>query len=74
MRRAMPRNSNSWLPDAGTVAVYRGRSASSQRNVRVLAEARGGCMVVEAIGRKGEVVRLTVKQDSLRPMQPGLFD
>lgn len=71
---AMPTQSKPWLPDAGTVAVYRGRSGSSERNVRVVAEACGGCMVVEAIGRKGELVRLTVKQHSLQPMQPGLFD
>lgn len=44
------------------------------RNVRVLAEASAGRMVVEAIGRKGCPVRLTVKQENLRPLPPGLFD
>jgi len=44
------------------------------RNVRVLAEASGGCMVVEAIGRQGLPVRLTVKRTNLAPMQPDLFD
>jgi hypothetical protein len=42
-----------WLPRAGTVAVYAGRSPKSVRNVRVIAEASVGRMVVEAIGRQG---------------------
>ena len=62
------------LPSAGSVVVYKGRSGKSERNVRVLAEASGGRMVVEAIGRQGIPVRLTIKQENLRPMQPGLFD
>jgi len=44
------------------------------RNVRVLAEASAGRMVVEAIGREGFPVRLTVKRENLRPLPPGLFD
>ena len=63
-----------WLPPAGVLATYRGRSRRSIRNVRVLAEASAGRMVVEAIGRQGVPVRLTVKQTSLMPMQPDLFD
>lgn len=39
----------------------------------VIAEAVGGHFVVEAIGRKGVVVRLTVKRDSLMQPQPDLF-
>jgi hypothetical protein len=39
----------------------------------VVAEAVGGRFIVEAIGRKGVVVRLTVKRDSLREPQPDLF-
>lgn len=70
----MPRAKFPWLPDAGTVATYRGRSSQSTRNVRVIAEASGGRMVVEAIGKQGVPVRLTVKQENLLPMQPGLFD
>jgi len=70
----MPRIKSDCLPNAGTVATYRGRSSSSTRNVRVIAEASGGRMVVEAIGRQGVPVRLTVKQENLLPMQPGLFD
>lgn len=65
---------NPWLPAAGTVASYAGRNPKLARNVRVIAEASAGRMVVEAIGRKGLPVRLTVKQENLRPMQPGLFD
>lgn len=63
-----------WLPRAGTVAVYSGRSPKLSRNVRVIAEASGGRMVVEAIGRQGVPVRLTVKQENLQPLPPGLFD
>lgn len=63
-----------WLPPAGTLATYRGRSRKSVRNVRVVAEASAGRMVVEAIGRQGQPVRLTVKQGNLLPMQPDLFD
>jgi hypothetical protein len=44
------------------------------RNVRIIAEAVAGRMVVEAIGKHGVPVRFTVKQDNLRPLQPGLFD
>lgn len=70
----MPRAKSHALPRAGTVATYRGRSSKSARNVRVIAEASGGRMVVEAIGKQGLPVRLTVKQENLLPMQPGLFD
>lgn len=70
----MSRDKSPLLPCAGTVVLYRGRSSKSERNVRVLAEASGGRMVVEAIGRQGVPVRLTIKQENLQPMQPGLFD
>ncbi|HZX30391.1 MAG TPA: hypothetical protein VFF03_03485 [Rhodocyclaceae bacterium] len=70
----MSQEKSVWLPAAGTVVSYAGRNKKLARNVKVVAEACGGRMVVEAIGRKGLPVRLTVKQDSLRPMQPGLFD
>jgi hypothetical protein len=70
----MSRAKTAWLPPAGTLATYRGRSHQSMRNVRVLAEASAGRMVVEAIGRQGLPVRLTVKQANLVPMQPDLFD
>ncbi|MBS1159627.1 MAG: hypothetical protein H6R15_2046 [Proteobacteria bacterium] len=70
----MSRAKSAWLPPAGTLATYRGRSRRSLRNVRVLAEASAGRMVVEAVGRQGVLVRLTVKQTNLAPMQPDLFD
>lgn len=73
-RNAMSRAQSLWLPCAGTVATYVGRNPKMARNVRVLAEASAGRMVVEAIGRKGCPVRLTVKQENLRPLPPGLFD
>ncbi len=70
----MHRDNSPWLPDAGAFVAYRGRSSKSERNVRVIAEASGGRMVVEAIGRQGVPVRLTVKRENLVPMQPCLFD
>lgn len=39
----------------------------------VVAEAVGGRFIVHAIGRKGVVVRLTVKRESLVEPQPDLF-
>lgn len=62
-----------WTPAPGTLAAYIGRAGSARRNMKVVAEAVGGRFVVEAIGRKGVVVRLTVKRDSLREPQPDLF-
>ncbi|MBL8429065.1 MAG: hypothetical protein JNJ95_04125 [Dechloromonas sp.] len=70
----MPRPKLAWIPPAGTLAIYRGRSRQSTRNVRVVAEASAGRMVVEAVGKKGVLVRLTVKRNNLVPMQPDLFD
>lgn len=70
----MPRSRTCWLPNAGTVATYIGRRRNSARNVRVIAEAVAGRMIVEAIGKRGLPVRFTVKQENLRPLQPGLFD
>lgn len=70
----MSRVKCAWFPPAGTLVIYRGRSRRSTRNVRVVAEASAGRMVVEAIGKRGVPVRLTVKRDNLLPMQPDLFD
>ena len=70
----MPFRASSSLPLAGSLMTYLGRSRATTRNVRVLAEASGGRMVVEAIGRKGVPVRLTVKPENLRPMEPDLFE
>lgn len=71
---SMSRTNPPWFPRAGTVATYFGRGRKSIRNVRVVAEASGGRMVVEAIGRKGLVVRITVKRENLRPLEADLFD
>ncbi|MGA9396084.1 MAG: hypothetical protein WCA83_11080 [Azonexus sp.] len=65
---------SSWSPNPGVVATYIGRNRNAVRNVRVIAEAVAGRMVVEAIGKNGVPVRFTVKQENLRPLQPGLFD
>lgn len=71
----MPRISPTWIPPAGSLVTFSSRSQRGQtRNVKVIAEASAGRMVVEAIGRKGVPVRLTVKQENLHPLQPSLFD
>ncbi len=62
-----------WIPAPGTMATYIGRTKAQTRNVIVIAEAVAGRMIVEAIGKKGANVRLTVKRDSLREPQPDLF-
>jgi len=62
-----------WSPQPGNLALYVGRTRAQSRNVIVVAEARSGRMVVEAIGRRGINVRLTVSRDSLRQPQPDLF-
>ena len=71
----MPGRPPSWIPPTGSLVTFSGRSQRGlSRNVRVIAEASGGRMIVEAIGRQGVPVRLTVKQENLSPMQPSLFD
>ena len=65
---------DSLLPPAGTLVTYQGKTRATTRNVRVVAEASGGRMIVEAIGRRGQPVRLTVKQANLLPKVPDLFD
>jgi hypothetical protein len=62
-----------WIPAPGKLAAYVGRTGSARRNMLIVAEAVGGRFVVEAVRRKGVVVRLTVKRDSLREPQPDLF-
>ena len=69
----MEKTQKSWMPPVGALVVYAARSRKLTRNVRVVAEASGGRMVVEAIGRQGVCVRLTVKRENLRPMAPDLF-
>ena len=62
-----------WTPTPGELATYVGHTRAQSRNVMVVAEAVRGRMVVEAIGRQGVKVRLTVSRDSLREAQPDLF-
>ena len=62
------------MPAIGMLATYVGRTRRQMRNVRVLAEASGGRMLVEAIGRRGVPVRFTVKRENLVPPAPDLFD
>ena len=62
-----------WIPTPGIMATYVGRTKAKTRNVIVIAEAVRGCMVVEAIGKKGVNVRLTVSRDNLIEPQPDLF-
>ena len=73
----MKRKKSVWLPQIGIVATYVGRSSRMAKggyNVRVVAEACAGRMVVEGVGRRGVSVRFTVKRENLAPLQPGLFD
>ncbi len=62
-----------WQPIPGTFAEYPGKKSIQKRIVKVVAEASAGRMCVEAIGKKGYRVRLTVKRSSLRELQPTLF-
>ena len=73
----MKKKKSAWFPQIGIVAAYVGRSSRMTKdgyNVRVVAEACGGRMVVEGIGRRGVAVRFTIKRENLAPLQPGLFD
>lgn len=67
------RSSQLWYPCAGGLATYVGQTRASTRNVRVIAEARKGRMLVEAIGRKGLPVQFTVMRSNLVQPQPDLF-
>jgi hypothetical protein len=62
-----------WIPTPGLMATYIGRTKAQTRNVIVIAEAVAGRMIVEAIGRKGINVRLTVSRENLKEPQPDLF-
>ena len=72
-KSVMEMQTQRWYPNAGRLATYVGQTRSATRNVRVLAEARKGRMLVEAIGRKGRPVRFTVLRDNLIQPQPDLF-
>ena len=62
-----------WTPTAGQLALYRGRTKADTRNVVVVAEAVRGYFLVEAVGKNGRNVRLTVRGTSLVEPQPDLF-
>jgi hypothetical protein len=73
----MVRRKKKWEPPIGAVAQYVGGYSSLSRHghtVRVIAEASGQRMIVEAIGKRGVPVRITVKTENLAPVAPGLFD
>lgn len=66
-----------WTAAPGVLAAYTGRYGRllrAGRLVRVVAEASGKRMVVEAIGHKGLPVKFTVKTAHLGQPQPDLFD
>jgi hypothetical protein len=56
------------------MATYIGSTKAQTRNVIVIAEAVAGRMIVEAIGRNGIKVRLTVRRENLKEPQPDLFE
>lgn len=65
-----------WVPKPGELAHYwctSGKLARGGLNVRVIAEASGGYMIVEAARGDGSLVRITVKAGSLTAPQPSLF-
>lgn len=66
-------NGQRWHPPIGGLATYVGQTRASTRNVRVVAEARKGRMLVEAIGRQGRPVQFTVMRGNLVEPQPDLF-
>lgn len=67
------RSTQHWYPHVGKLATYVGKTRASTRNVRVIAEARKGRMLVEAIGRQGRPVQFTVMRTNLIQPQPDLF-
>ena len=65
-----------WIPRPGELAHYwchTGKLARGGLNVRVVAEASSGYMIVEAARGDGSLVRITVKASSLSAPQPALF-
>ena len=69
----MEKRCSRWSPTPGQLASYVGQTKAKNRNVIVIAEGRRGYMVVDAIGKKGMNVRLTVKRENLIQPQPDLF-
>jgi hypothetical protein len=75
MSKRKPRD---WQPPIGKLAFYNAENSSLSPGhgflVRVVAETGGQRMCVEAIGRHGVPVQITVKTKNLSPPAPGLFD
>ena len=72
----MKNQKNKCLPEIGSVVTYVGTSRRLARggyNVRVVAETSKNRMVVEAVGRGGQPVRFSVKNENRAPLQPTLF-
>ena len=67
------RGKTKWIPTPSQLATYIGRSGGQRRNMLVIAEASGGRFIVQAIGRKGDLVRFTVKRESLVEPEPDLW-
>jgi hypothetical protein len=72
-RKITPRKRSGWFPIMGAHATYRKRGGQ-HRIVRVVAEASGGRMMVETVNADGKPQRVTVKIESLGPMEPELFE
>lgn len=73
-KRAPRRKAPKWKPTPGVFALYVGPTKAATRRVRVLAEATGGWMFVEAVGQKGMNVRFSVKRTNLREPERDLFE
>lgn len=72
-----PYKSDRWQPVPGQLATYVGRSSrllKGGHHLRVIAEARAGRLLVEAIGHAGLPVRFTVAAANVGRPQPQLFD
>lgn len=72
-RKIASRKRSAWSPVMGAHATYRKRNGQ-HRIVRVVAEACGGRMMVETIDGDGKPIRVTVKVESLGPMERELFE
>jgi hypothetical protein len=73
----MSKELDTWTPGLNGFARYSGRNSRMLRGgyvVRVLGEAVGERMLVEAIGREGRPIKFTVKTKNLARMAPSLFD
>ena len=72
----MSKQDESWRPEPKSLARYNGRYSTTLRSgyvVRVLEPAPGNRMVVEGVGKKGEIVKFAVKAENLKPITGSLF-